>query len=123
MTGSRAAAMSLVARPSLRCVRATAKEVICPFTSADSSSLQGTGGGHRRAACAQSAGDTIRGATANYDLGHQRRPSHLGQHIAHNLAIIVLSNIEQLGPRERVVQPAVVRCPRVGAGAVQAGPH
>lgn len=37
---SRAADISLVANPSLRCVRATASEVMCPCTSVDSSSLQ-----------------------------------------------------------------------------------
>ncbi len=87
---ARAAIMRRVAKPSLRCVRATASEVMWPCTSAASSSLTGGSGhswfGQSRQAQRRSAGTGSAGA-------------HLCQDIADNLAVVVLGDVQQLRPR------------------------
>src|SRR4051812_7644253 len=92
---SRAASMSLVARPSFLCVLATASDVMWPCTSVDSSSLSSTRDLstllHSTHACSEKKiASTIH--------------AHFRQNIAHYLAAVVLSYIEELWPRKYVVK-------------------
>ena len=76
--------MSLVARPSFLWERATAREVIWPWVSVDSSSLC-----HMVPPCAHNT----------------RQPlAHFGKDVAHNLAIVILSDVQELRPAQDVVK-------------------